>query len=120
MRIAMAGLNSERCSRVLSVHVEKERPDIVLCRVSLPMTVAVGNVVILGLKLMISEPFACSSAHEGMRASTEPKNLERQGRHFRHDRDNSAGGCADTRREQNRKQQNTTNFAFFLLAIAIR
>ena len=50
---------------------------------------------------MMSEPFACSLCPLGDEGvHRKPKNLERQGRHFRHDRDNSAGGRVGTRREQ--------------------
>ena len=50
---------------------------------------------------MISKPFACPVSplgNEGIHRG--PKNLETQGHHFRHDRDNSAGGRVGARREQ--------------------
>ena len=50
---------------------------------------------------MISKPFACPGSplgDEGLHR--EPKNLEMQNHHFRHDRDNSAGARVGPRREQ--------------------
>ena len=48
--IAMASLHSERSPRMFAIHVEKKRPDVVLCRVSLPVAVAVRNSIIFRFK----------------------------------------------------------------------